>query len=511
MSGPVAEPSDDLPVVRRESGDIVVGTLPAAPAGVITLPLPGATAYLDPTSPDGWPAVVVSDEREAAEVLDRLYGDEAGIRIAAASEVGTRLAAVRTEATGRLIHFGLLRWLRSTGTLPLDRATLAFESAVARDDVADLVHDEVGDEPDVEDLAPLTVALARSLRQTGDDAAWAGLPGLLDEALAAIRGRMLRDDPMLETVEHEAELRAAMRAYRTGPLDWDRWEGLMTGARPEAAAHAGPLEVARGRAGRSTVDWAHVPPGVLDTAEGTITWQILPSADGSLQIRVEVLAHREPAAPWGLGRLINGEAEAAAVLVRLRDRDVAPGLRFRVYVPGFPLPLATAPLVPTPGGHYWSGSVDVPSRAIGDDGILVDVQGAGLRPRPQFGSSGVRAEATRWAARGLSLLRLSLAAGDGLRPGVREPWERARQLYASVADTDSPDAQLAVRQGARCTAVLLASLEAAGETRTRHLHAELTDLAEHTRPQDIHVPDLSDPAWTPTVTELGLLATPGDR
>jgi hypothetical protein len=476
---------------------------------VITLPLPGATAYLDATSPDAWPAVVVGDASEAAEVLDRLFGDAAGVHVAAASEDGTRLAAVRTEATDRLIHLGLLRWIRSTGTLPLDRTALAFESAVALDDVDDLVADEFRDEPDMSDLAPLTVALARSLRQADDDAAWAGLPGLVDEALAAIRRRVQRDDPILEVAEHEAELRTVMRAYATGPLIWDDWDELMTDARPEAAAHAGPLADAGGRVGRSTVDWAHVPPGVLDTAEGTIAWQVLPLRDDQLQIRVSVLARRERATASRLGGLVIGEPEATAVLVRLRDRDLAPGLRFRVYLPGFPLPLATAPLLPVPGGQHWSGSVDVPIRAVGNDGILVDVHSAGLRPRPQFGPSSIRAEATRWAARGLSLLRLSLAAGDGLQPGVREPWERARQLYAGVVDAGGADAQLAVRQGARCTAVVVAYLEAAGETRTRHLHAELAELAEQTLPQDIRLPNFADPAWTPTVTELGLLAGQG--
>lgn len=504
------EPPGVVPVVRGSTGDVVIGRLPAAPAGVVTLPVPGGTLYVDPSAVDALPALVVVDEGRAATAIDRVFGEGVAAGASTAGEQPRLLPAARTEGCERLIRYAALRWLTSTGPLPVDRATLALECAVAADDAEDLLDPEVHEAPDVVEFAPLAVALARTLRTGGDGLAWPGLPDLLEDSLAAICRRVPLDDPISAVAHHEAELRRAMHRFGTGALDWDAWQQAVGSARPEAAVHAGVGGVADEavvRSGRSSVDWAHVPPGVLDAAEGTVLWWVAPSGADRVRIEVEVLAHRAPVRTSALARLVGGDPSAREVLVTLSRREQTRGLRVRVYVPGFPLPVADAELRPSSDGQLWRGSVDVPARALGDDGILVDVHGTGWLAPPRFGPAAVPAEAMRWAGRGLALLRLSRAAPGTPRDGVREPWERARQLYATVAEGGGPGAALAARQEVRCLAVIVAHLEANGETRTRRLRAELDDRASTVTPIDVAVPDLTDPAWAPTVAELGLLGT----
>ena len=495
-----------VPVVRGISGEVLVGRLPAAPAGVVTVPVPGGTVYVDPSAVDAPPALVVGDEGQAGDVVDRLFGQGVGAALGLAGERPELLPAARTAGCDRLVRYAVLRWLTSTGPLPLDRAALALEGAVAADDVEDLLDPDVHEAPDVVEFAPLAVALARTLRTGGDGSAWPGLPDLVEDSLAAICRRVPLDDPLGVRARHEAELRRAMHRFGTGPLDWDAWQWEVQSSRPEAAAHAGVTDGVAVRSGQSSVDWAHVPPGVLDAAEGTVLWWVAPSGEDRLRIEIEVLAHRGPVRTSALARLVGGDTQAREVLVTL-SREQTPGLRVRVYVPGFSLPVGDAELRPSGDGRLWHGTVDVPARAVGGGGILVDVHGTALAAPPRFGPAAAPAEAMRWASRGLALLRLSRAAPDTPRDGVREPWERARQVYASVAEAGGPGAALAARQEARCLAVIIAHLEASGETRTRRLRAELDDREAAAAPSDVALPDLTDPAWAPTVAELGLLAT----
>lgn len=503
-----AGPAPELTIRRRPDGDVVIGPIPAAPAGVVAIALPGAMAYLDPTAVDAPPAVVVADDEEAREVVDSLLGEGVGALVGAASEDPTAAPSVRTEQAERISRHGILQWLWTTGALPLDRSALALESAVAADAVADVSAPDLdvsGRPADLVTMAPLALALARMLRSAGDGEAWPGLPSLLDEALAALRRRMPIDHPLGPEIEHEAELRSALRALRVDRLDWTAWDDLLAAARPRAAEHAGSSPVVAGH-GFSTIDWAHVPPGVVDAAEGTVEWWLRPVSADRVRLSIEVPAYRGPTATGGLARLLADDHAATDVLVRLRTGDPAPGLRFKVYSLAFPLPLVETSLELSPDGRSWLGSAEVSGRALGTAGIVVDVYGAGLRTRPRRGIAGVTAEATRWAARGLSLLRLALAAPGRPRDGVRDPLERARQLYATVAETGGQDAELATRQQARCLALTIGYLELSGETRTRRLRNNLDELIGRVPPRDSAIPDLSSAAWLPTVTERGLLA-----
>ena len=507
---PPEPPRPALTVVRRGSGEVVLGTLPAAPAGVVTVPLPSATAYVDPTAPESLPAVVVGDEMEAADALDALFGTEVARRAFAATEPGELVPALRTEAVDRLVRYALRAWLWSTGTLPVDRRTLGVERALAADGVEDLLDPDAEEVPGVADLAPVAVALARTLARAGDDEAWPGLAGLVDDLLATVRGQLTVDDPMAEPVTHEAEVRAALERFGAASLDWDRWAALLETARPPTAIHAGPDSSAWPAEGVTGLDWAFVPAGVLDRGEDAVRWRTSAGRDGEVRVSVAVRADPWPTASAGLARLVSEEPGATAALARLSGLEPAPELRFRLYVPGFSLPVADGALARTPDGRSWRGEAEVPARMMAPGPVQVLVHGAGRRARPRSRVQRTAAEAMRWAARGLSLLRVSLVAGsdprEGLRTGVREPWERARELYASVAETDSPEAGLALRQQARCAAVVLAYVEATGETRTRRLRAELAALEPHVEPGDVAVPDLADRAWAATVAEAGLLA-----
>jgi hypothetical protein len=439
--------------------------------------------------------------------VDSLLGDGIGAIAGAASDGPTSAPSLRTDVSERISRHGMLQWLWTTGALPLDRSALALEAAVAADAVADILApdlDATSRPADLLAVAPLALALARRLRSAGDEEAWPGLPSLLDEALAALRRRLPVGDPLGPAIEHEAELRSAIRSLRLDRLDWTAWDDLLAAARPRAAEHAGSMRVLAGH-GISSIDWAHVPPGVVDAAEGTVEWWLRPISEGRARLSIEVPAYRGPTATGGLARLLADDPDATKVLVRLRGGQ-APGLRFKVYSTTFPLPLVEASLEVSADGRRWLGSVEVSGRALATGSIVVDVYGAGLRARPRRGAAAVTAEATRWAARGLSLLRLALAAPDRPRDGVRDPLERARQLFATVAEVGGVDAELATCQQARCLALTIGYLELIGETRTRRLRDNLDDLLERVPSRDAAIPDFRSAAWLPTVSERGLLA-----
>ncbi|UKD58067.1 hypothetical protein L3Q65_15480 [Amycolatopsis sp. FU40] len=211
--------------------------------------------------------IELTDAGAAEPWLTRLVGAEASL-------TALRDGRVDVPARPELARLALLLWARrwwpaspALGIPSLDSALLDFEAAVATAAVEDLAEG-------------LLDGFEASPAELFDQATSAGLfaaagPGteevrLLCEQLSAWFDR--QDD--LERSEAAAGL-----AARVGP--GQRAYALAAGAAP-AASGGGVLAE-----GRASVDWARVPPGVLDAAEGTVTWRIVATRTAA-RLAVEV-------------------------------------------------------------------------------------------------------------------------------------------------------------------------------------------------------------------------------
>lgn len=502
-----------MTVVEEETGEIRIGPIPAAPAGIATVSVPGGTVYVDPTRPETSPAAVVADPAESAAALKQIYGEEVAAALTAA-DLPPTVPVVATDAAARLTRLGILRWLGSTSPFPMDQGLLMLETAVAAAASGDVLAGDDEAAPTLEDLGDAIVALAWTVRDGGKATLSAGLTDLLEDALNALVLGLGPDDPLADTARHECELRDAMSALAIDRLDWSRWAELARQVRPESAALAGPPDSASGCAhGKASVDWTRVPVGVLDPGEGTVDWLAYPVEGERMRVEVSVCARGGTTGESGLADWLDrADAAAAATLRRLSGRAGGePALRFRLYVPDFGLPLATGKLSRSTDGAKWEGSVEVSEQALRTGNLLVDIHSAGT-PGPQRDGE-VAAEAGRWAVRGLGLLRLSVA-GTISADDVRGPLERARLLYAQAADAaaDDPGASFGLHRSlARCDALVAAHMMRSGAgsaVEQRRRKAPQADLL----PGDTEAPDLESPLWLPTVTERALLqgTTSGD-
>lgn len=505
-------PGERLTVVEDETGEIRIGPIPVAPAGIATVPVQGGTVYIDPSRPESPPAAVIADPARATEALERIFGEEAAGAVRSA-ERPTTFPVVATDAAARLARLGILRWLGSTCPFPLDQGLLMLETAVASAACSDVLDCDDEMWPTLEDLGDAVVALAWTVREGGTDALPVGLTDLLEDALNGLVLGLGPDDPLAETARHESELRDAMTAFAIDRLDWSRWAELAAQARPDAAAHAGALGAPDGpaQAGTASVDWTRVPAGLLDPGEGTVDWSAHPVGDDRIRVEVSVRARGLAGDGFRLADWLDrADESAAAALRRLSGRTGDnPALRFRLYVPGFGLPVATGALARSADGARWEGSAEVAERAMRPGILFVDIHAAGA-PGPRRNGE-VAAEAGRWAARGLGLLRLSIV-GTVSADDVRGPLERARQLFAQAADTatnGNSEASLGLRRSlARCDALIAAHMTRSGAGRAverRRTKAVGGDLF----PGDTQLPDLASSLWLPTVTERALLQGTG--
>ncbi|MFI7118613.1 hypothetical protein [Amycolatopsis sp. NPDC049868] len=210
--------------------------------------------------------VELSDAGAAEPWLTRLAGAEASL--AALGRGHADLPAL--PELGRL---ALLLWLRrwwpagpSLGVPPLDPALLDLETAVATADVEDLAEGLLDDfeasPAELFDAAVAGGALVAAARPVAEDVRrlCARLAAWFDDQDDVVR----------------AEVAA-------------RWETAAPGQRAYALA-AGLDPVAPGEgvlaSGRASVDWARVPPGILDAGEDTVTWRIVAAAAAT---RLEVV------------------------------------------------------------------------------------------------------------------------------------------------------------------------------------------------------------------------------
>ncbi|MDT7800427.1 MAG: hypothetical protein QOI78_3860 [Actinomycetota bacterium] len=206
--------------------------------------------------------IELADAGAAEPWLTRLVGAETSVT---AVEQGHADVPARPE----LATLALLLWVRhwwpaspSLGIPSLDPALLDLETAVATAAVEDVA------EGLLDDFEATPAELF--------DAAIAGgaLAGPADEVQALCARLSAWFDAQDDVVRAEAAA-----AVRITP--GQRAYALAAGSDPAAQSEGVLAE------GRASVDWARVPPGVLDAAEGTVTWRIVAAA-AAARLEVEV-------------------------------------------------------------------------------------------------------------------------------------------------------------------------------------------------------------------------------
>ncbi|RSN07055.1 hypothetical protein DMC63_36160 [Streptomyces sp. WAC 05977] len=214
--------------------------------------------------------VELTDAGAAEPWLTRLVGAEAAF---VALGQGQAEVAARAEL-GRL---ALLLWLRrwwpagpSLGIPSLDPALLDLETAVATADVEDLAEGLLdGFEASPAELFDAAIA---------EDALLAAAPPVVEEVRGLCARLAVWFDGEDDVVRAEAAAETSARLEKATP-----------GQRAYAlAAGLDPLAPGEGvlAAGRASVDWARVPPGILDAGEDTVTWRIVAAAAAA---RLEVV------------------------------------------------------------------------------------------------------------------------------------------------------------------------------------------------------------------------------
>ena len=457
------------------AGTVTIGRRPAAPAGSGLVLLAGVDVHVDPSAPDDPPFALVHDTAEAEAGLRALYGAEVADAVrgagggadqeSAPGSTSPTVEVVPGRAAGPTRRMGLVRWLEafSPDDLPGTLLDLEFGAAAGQLDhlLAATDLDEAADR--LRRRAATAAALARRLRTEGAGSAPAGLADLLAMALPAAAAVVPLDDPAADDVAHEVELAAALRALGAGGilLDWDALaaepgiahrEPVGTGSR---AAPRELLDVDR----TDSVDWWQVPRGLLRTDEDTVTWRL--TGGGSL-VRVAVAATtRAPAAALG----------------------------FRLYSDAWPVPIAVGALRLSADGRAFEGAAPVHGEPTGL--LVLDVHDPTAGRPARLGADRTSARATRWAARGISALRLGSSGQVAL--------DEAAHLFGRVAHEHRrpTDRRRAARRGARCRAV-----EEAAEARLSGIVAEQarSDLG----PDDRRPPDLSAAGWRPLAAETAL-------
>jgi hypothetical protein len=231
----------------------------AADGGLVRFALAGLLA-----GAPGTMRVELTDAAAAEPWLTRLVGAERAVAALAAGHVDV---PARPELAALALLLWARRWWPASavlGVVPLDPALLDLEAAVATaavEDVAEGLLDGFEATPaelfDAAAAGVATTAVAEEVR-----ALCLRLSAWFDD----------RDDVV------RAEAAAALAAAVT---PGQRAYALAAGTEPPVA---GPGVVAQGRA---SVDWARVPPGVLDAADDTVTWRIVAAPAGA-RLEVEV-------------------------------------------------------------------------------------------------------------------------------------------------------------------------------------------------------------------------------
>jgi hypothetical protein len=238
------------------------------------------------------------------------------------------------------------------------------------------------------------------------------LSRLILDGVDLARGLLPESDPRLADLEHAYQMARGMSRLGIQRLEWDASAELVDAAFAllaerslEVASHAGPTSSLRGR---SSVDWMQVSRGLLDNGENTVAWQITtgPTPD----IQVAVIA----------GPLASRNRPLAFRALRL-DGSIA----------------ALGSLTFDPREGEYGGSANLTPEEASP--LVVDVFDPWLVKPARVGAAAIAAEAMRWAARAITLVRLARGARDPSRVvEALDLLQRSSRLYRASADAAPP-------------------------------------------------------------------------
>ncbi|GAA3861711.1 hypothetical protein [Tessaracoccus defluvii] len=393
-------------------GVVSLGREQHAPAGAATVSLLGCLVTVDPCTPEEPPHCLVSDPGSAAVVIEALYGPAVARRLTELDDRSDGPEEVPFTAGRELdvvIRLGTVRWLRSNSPLPLDHGLLELEECVLLGQIAELLDplDELWLDSLV-DMGPHLLRLAdeREFRPEG-------LADVVADGLELLANHL----PVADRLRLDAASRLARWSTPPGSPHTPTFDAgrLSRELAPVGALHAGAESSLY--VGTSTVGWGDVPVGTTSRAERNVQWTLqIEDEDATLSVGVEaaepVLTH--PA----LGRAP-------------RRIDT---LAFDLLLPGWPFPVAAGRLRPEGPAEAWVGQarLETPARAavtaaIGrGKAITIRVHGGATWPPEQP----MESEAQRYAARGLSLLRLdAMQPEPSLRKAAADALHRAGNLW----------------------------------------------------------------------------------
>lgn len=473
----------DVQVHRDPDGEaVLVGTPPAGPAGLGAVALTGSQLYVDPCAPDDPPYAVVEDAAESSSALEAVYGQALAATVAGAGDGTVTVGLGPAHATVRTI--GLVRWLDSHTPDLLPTALLDVQFGVAVADLGELADEFLQDEGEdrLRRHSGLVLALSRGLREPGSRLP--GLTDLISGAVARLAHVLPADHPHQRELEHEDELAEALHVLGGAHLTPD-WTALLElpelgGRELLGAAHAGGPDAAPGVDRAASVDWHQVPRGLLDSAEGTVRWSVAGGDPRTVRVAVRAAA---------------GAPDSTR-------------LAFRVYAPDFPIPVAVGTLRRSADRSEFTGDAVLVMPTAGP--LTVDVHDALDTRPPRLGPDAVLARGTRWAARGVTALRLGGSAPAAL-DAARGALEEAGGLFSEAAQTltRTGPRELARRREARCDALVRAVLLRGGHHRMASAMAGPWDpLPGSVTTADVTPPDLGLAGWLPLVAERALGSDP---
>ncbi|MEU6279452.1 hypothetical protein [Streptomyces sp. NPDC047028] len=462
-------------------GTVRIGSRPdAAPCGA-PLPVIGGLLVFDPFAPDAAPYLELDAHEPRNWMLPLTLGeavtdavteaaDEAGRAVVGPDDDADHIVARRTapwnpgaghRAGARM---ATLLWLSRWSPVALDGELLDIEAGSLLGSLTDVVDD-------AEDLARVRLARCapRLVRLATTVLSERSLPGeawiaeLLTDALEHAED-LLVDHPLhprIFELAEQARRRDTRPRHLQEELDAELRRLLQPSLAIRAQAHQQGWHT-------SDADWAQLPPGILDSAEGTVRWQV---TDRTLTVKVSGGPSASPEAPLG----------------------------FRAYSPGSPLPVALGRLVPRPlrNGLSWEGGAPL-DRPLPTDGLTVDVYHPHYVGPPRLGPAAEQAKAERQSVRYLTQLREHIARQDG--------HELNRWADIVSADTSVPSAAPLPGGGSdTLTHRMLGLVEAARAAADHFQRLERGHLQQDPDATDTDAPRLCGPIWRPTLAEWARL------
>ncbi|MEV7325263.1 hypothetical protein [Streptomyces sp. NPDC093970] len=468
-------------------GTVRIGTQPDAAPCSAPLPVTGGLLVFDPFAPDAAPYLELDGHDPQNWMLPLTFGEAVAEAVAQASEAAGRAVVGPDDGADHVVarrsapwnpgtshhpgaRMATLLWLSRWSPAELDGELLDIEAGSLLGSLTEVMDD-------AEDLArvrlarcaPRLVRLATTVLSERPLPGEAWIAELLTDALEHAED-LLIDHPL-----HPRILELADHARRRDPRPRHLQEELDT----ELRRLLHPSLAIRGHTHQqgwhtSDADWAQLPPGILDSAEGTVRWQV---TDSTLTVKVSGGPSAPPDTP----------------------------LAFRAYSPGSPLPVALGRLTARPlrSGLSWEGGAPL-SRPLSAAQLAVDVYHPHHVGPPRLGPAAVQAKAERQAVRYLTQLREHIARQDS--------HELGRWADIVSADTSVQYAALAPSSGTRprgsseaLTNRMAGLVQAARAAADHFQRRERSHLQQDLDTTDISAPRLCGPIWRPTLAEWARL------